>query len=244
MKSIMSNGEKKEDKGFFSGKFLGNIKSGFRRRKFARLKNDILWNAYSIPKMDRTINRLVNMGEEAIPIFAEALESDDFVVRKGGAKGLGKLCCPSTIPILCNALKDEDNFVAKNAAEALGNIGKALLEEAKDGKMLEPKDYANLNKMAIPALVDCLKDRSNYLMASARAEAAKSLGKIGNALLQIERGPERSMGYLNFCKIAIPALENASKRRLVGETSRNANEALVAIRRGPNCSSNSEIGGA
>jgi predicted NACHT family NTPase len=55
----------------------------------------------------------------AIPIFSQALENQDYIVRSFAAKGLGQIGNEATLPGLSKALKDEEDSVRKAAFDAL-----------------------------------------------------------------------------------------------------------------------------
>ena len=147
-----------------------------------------------------------------VPIFIEALQSQDLEIRTMSASALGMLgsAAKAAVPMLIDNLKHENSMIRWNAADALRQIGPdaeaavpALTERLKD-------ENANIRgfaasalgsigkkaKAAIPGLVELLKDRD----APVRGKAAYALVNIfNNNVINVEYGP------------ALPALMTALK---------------------------------
>ena len=66
---------------------------------------------------------LAEIGETAVDPLIEALKDENFVVRSGAAKALGKIGDARAVDPLIKALQDEYSVVRSSAANALGWIG-------------------------------------------------------------------------------------------------------------------------
>ena len=130
---------------------------------------------------------LAAMGGHAVPALAGALENEDSFVRTIAALllvGAGPDAA-DVVPELARALEnDHHTAVLHNVAAALGNIGEAarasvpqmiVMFKDDDSLVYEPArlGLANFGVIAVPALIDLLRDPDN------RAAAAAVLGDIG-----------------------------------------------------------------
>ena len=79
------------------------------------------------------VKALSRTGQYAVEPLIQALEDEDYRVRKGVATVLGMLGAIQALKPLIQALKDEDSWVRWRAAEALGMIG--------DIHAIEPLEY-------------------------------------------------------------------------------------------------------
>ncbi len=104
---------------------------------------------------DNAAEKLVEIGEPAVPALIDALKNENNLVRGGAAEALGCICDASAVPELIETLKDEDKLVREVAAWALGIIGDAS---------------------AVPLLIEALKDDD----WNVREAAAEALGGIDN----------------------------------------------------------------
>jgi len=131
----------------------------------------------------------------ALRALAQALQDENYDVRRSAVKALGKIGSDVAIPALIQALQDENYNVRRSAVKALGKIG---------------------SDVAIPALIQALQDEKHNV----RRSAAEALGKIGSetaiqALIQVlqdenynvRRSATEALGKIGS-DAAVPALIN------------------------------------
>lgn len=75
------------------------------------------------PTREQAMKSLKHIGQPAIPVLLETLESGVDKIRSNVALVLGRMGDKSAVPGLIRALADESNHVRFNAARALGAIG-------------------------------------------------------------------------------------------------------------------------
>jgi len=97
--------------------------------------------------------KLVEVGEFAIPYLIDTLKDNSWMVRQFAAFVLGKIGDERAVPALIDALKDEDFGVRKEAAHALSRTG---------------------DERAVPSLITALNDEDWRV----RDIAALALGEI------------------------------------------------------------------
>ncbi|NER30843.1 MAG: TIR domain-containing protein, partial [Symploca sp. SIO1C4] len=124
--------------------------------------------------------------ERAVYFLNQALEDEDYDVRRRAAYALGNIGTEAAITALISALEDQDSDVRQRAAYALGAIGTeaaitALISalEDQDSDVRQRAAYALGNigtEAAIPALISALEDEDSDV----RWRAAEALGKIGS----------------------------------------------------------------
>ena len=70
------------------------------------------------------VDLFVEIGEAAVPLLIDALDSENYVTRENAAKALGQIGPGATaaIPALTRALQDDDPFVRDEATSALAKI--------------------------------------------------------------------------------------------------------------------------
>jgi HEAT repeat protein len=148
--------------------------------------------------------------EKTIPGLLQALEHQDYDVRRSAAYSLGQLQSKAAIPALLQALEHQDYFVHRSAIDSLGQLQ---------------------SEAAIPTLLQALEHQDS----STRRMAAEALGKIRSeaaipALLQaledrdpdVRRNAIDSLGQLQS-EAAIPALlqalehQDSSARRMAAK---------------------------
>jgi HEAT repeat protein len=71
--------------------------------------------------------KLMSIGEPALPALIEGLENGDFPLRWEIAKTLGEMGLQGSVPALVKALEDEEQDVRWLAAMALAKIGREAL---------------------------------------------------------------------------------------------------------------------
>jgi HEAT repeat protein len=146
-------------------------------------------------ELDATIEKLVKIGEPAIPALIEALREENLLVRRSAAEALRKIGDRS-IPALVKALKDSDVKVRRNAINLLIIINYGWSGSSSQAKTAVPqlifllKDsdpdlrrsaadaLENIGpeaKTAVPQLILLLKDSD----ADVRRSAARALGNMG-----------------------------------------------------------------
>jgi HEAT repeat protein len=103
-----------------------------------------------------TLPVLRALGRHAVPHLAQALQDEDWRVRRAACKALGEIGDAQAVPHLAQALQDWDRGVCEEACKALGEIGDA---------------------QAVPHLAQVLQDWDRGV----REEACKALGAIGDA---------------------------------------------------------------
>ena len=99
----------------------------------------------------KAANRLLRMGDEAMPRLLEEARSDNWLVRYEVAQLLGRYRDPTGVPVLVESLGDRTAAVAKAAAWALGQIG---------------------DSRAVPALLSYIRDPSKGM----RQHVVRSIG--------------------------------------------------------------------
>ncbi|MGB3921599.1 HEAT repeat domain-containing protein, partial [Methanothrix sp.] len=129
---------------------------------------------------------LVNLGEEAVDIVAEALEKGEFSdLRYKSAWILGKTGSPRAIKPLCYALLSDPDHVVREwsaaALEALGNqeaVQPLVLAMKRDGS----RDVRLRAAMALRSLkaAEAFRELLSYDDPDIRGMAVTGLGKIGD----------------------------------------------------------------
>ncbi len=99
---------------------------------------------------------LVQIGPEAVPAMAKALQNDEFTFRRMQVASVLGNIGREAVPALTAAIRDKDRSVRWSAIDALGNLGPP-------------------SKEAVPALIEALQDADVVL----RWKAAEALGSIG-----------------------------------------------------------------
>jgi HEAT repeat protein len=131
---------------------------------------------------------LVKLGEPAVEPLITCLKDQDWKVRYGAIKALGKLGDARAVDPLITCLKSSDNWL-------VGECLTEALSELHDARAVEP-------------LIVCLK-ATNAIMRSA---SAKALGKLGDA-----RAVEPLIACLKGLVVDYDHLENYSLRESVIE---------------------------
>jgi hypothetical protein len=103
-------------------------------------KSDIeeAWYLIAATSLDKP-DMFVNLGEEAVELFIQALNDEDYNVREYAANALGEIKNDRAIEPLIQALKDEETNVRAAAREALVKIGTAAVEPLTQA--LEDEDW-------------------------------------------------------------------------------------------------------
>jgi len=114
-------------------------------------------------ELDAAIEKLIKIGEPAIPALIEALREENLLVRRSVAQALGGNG-NRAIPALVKASKDSDVKVRRNAVNVLRDIMRYYVSQ----ELSEAKN-------AVPQLIPLLKDSD----AEVRRSAASVLGNIG-----------------------------------------------------------------
>ncbi len=150
-------------------------------------------------EIDAAIEKLVKIGEPAIPALIEALRYRNLLVRQSAAEALRRIG-DRAIPALVKAFNDSDVKLRRNAVNVLNKIigdgSKHLFKESSEAKtavaqlILLLKDFdRNVRrsaadalgsigieaKTAVPQLIPLLKDSD----AGVRSSVADALGNIG-----------------------------------------------------------------
>ncbi|MEG4839795.1 HEAT repeat domain-containing protein [Microcoleus sp. B9-D4] len=139
-------------------------------------------------EIDAAIEKLIKIGEPAIPALTEALQDKNSLVGRSAAEVLAKIG-PPAIPALAKGLKNSDPFVRIISASALERIRAEaktavplLVPALKDSEARVRSSAASAlgslgaeAKTAVPQLIPLLKDSD----ANVRFTATSALGKIG-----------------------------------------------------------------
>ena len=147
------------------------------------------------------MNRLVEIGEPAIPHLIKALRNENEPARRVAAWALGEIGDVDAVPHLIKALKGKNWNVRQDAAVALGKIG---------------------HLDAVRPLIKTLEDKNEYV----REDAAWALGKIGKKLKEVppKKNEPEEMRALRLVgkhfvenekpKVVINAFEAALKKEI------------------------------
>lgn len=130
---------------------------------------------------------LVEMGEQAVPVLAVALQDANFYVRTSAVLGLGEIGHETVFPLLAQAVQDSNSYVRSAAARSLGRfgvqarsaLGQALLDGDKGVRSEAAKALVALGEAAVPTLIEALQSCDWYL----RREIAQALVKVGQAAI-------------------------------------------------------------
>jgi HEAT repeat protein len=133
-----------------------------------------------------TLPVLRALGRHAVPHLAQALQDEDWRVRRAACKALGEIGDAQAVPHLVQVLQDWDRGVREEACKALGAIGdpqaiQHLIQALQDREWwICHAACAALgaigDSQAIPLLVQILQDTEGRV----RRMACEALGEIGD----------------------------------------------------------------
>jgi HEAT repeat protein len=125
-------------------------------------------------------------GNESIPVWQEALQSEDWQVRYWAVEALGYILDITRVDIIIPLLDDENNYVRRNAVKAVIQAGGKLFfvkirPLAKDDDFYVRRTVMHIlcefeDKDSLTLFIEGLKDTDPVV----RYESAVALGRLGD----------------------------------------------------------------
>jgi HEAT repeat protein len=188
---------------------------------------------------DRTYALLLELGQAAVPVLLDKVNSADKQVREYAIAAMGNLKVAAAVPAISKVLADTSLERRYVAAWALGQIDTAAavapLIAALDDTNSEVRRYATralikLNRLALLPLIE-------YLPRAQGEEAAAAIRALGDiadrraldVLLEQAEGEQRGEAFLALGKLRSPQAESALIAGLTDADSRVRMNAAMAL---------------
>jgi HEAT repeat protein len=193
---------------------------------------------------------LSRIGQPAVRPLMDALESPKENAREQAAAALAAMETPPTdaLPALLKRLHDSGKGVRRNVARALGRIGKNAKRTIPEILDLAKNDVDEIvryeaiaaaammdedGKIAIPACIQALKDKSPYVRSSASASLGNYHAKAESAVAALILGLDDQGSHLVAVTpdMGLPRLVRDDVAEALGRIGRTAAPALPKLRK-------------